>query len=93
MDILGFLGRIKMTQTELAALLGIAPQNVSRWAKGDGVPSYDVCSRLLRLGMTTRELFGIDPPELETSQETTPLKFDRRIVEAVIEALKRGCET
>lgn len=92
MDILGFLGRRKMTQTELAALLGIAPQNVSRWAKGDGVPSYDVCSRLLRLGMTTRELFGIDSPEPETSHETPP-KFDRRIVEAVIEALKRGCET
>lgn len=93
MDVLGFLVRMKMTQTELAALLGIAQQNVIRWAKGDGVQSYDVCSRLLRLGMTTRELFGIDSTEPETSQETTPPKFDRRIVEAVIEALKIGCET
>lgn len=80
MDILGFLGRRKMTQKELSALLGIAPQNVSRWAKGDGVHSYDVCSRLLRLGMTTREIFGIDSQEPETSQETPP-KFDRRIEE------------
>lgn len=63
-----------------------------RWAKWDGVPSYDVFSRILRLGMTTRELFGIDSQEPETSKET-PTKFDRRIVEAVIEALKRGCET
>ncbi|WP_407444878.1 helix-turn-helix transcriptional regulator [Fibrobacter sp.] len=60
MDLLKFLSRKDMTQADLAKALETSPGNVNRWAKNEGVPSYELCSKLLELGMTTEELFGIE---------------------------------
>lgn len=62
MELFDFLNRKGMSQIELARVLETTPSNVNRWAKNDGVPSYEMCLKLMRLGMTVNELFGIDPP-------------------------------
>lgn len=59
MNLFSFLSRNKMSQAELAKSLDTSPANVNRWAKGEGVPSYELCVKLLELGMTNEELFGI----------------------------------
>jgi DNA-binding XRE family transcriptional regulator len=52
-----------MSQADLAKSLDITPANVNRWAKGEGVPSYELCVKLLEQGMTTEELFGLTLPQ------------------------------
>ena len=64
-----------MSQADLAKDLDTTPANVNRWAKGEGVPSYELCVKLLEKGMTTEELFGITIlPEITMEDE-----FDRRV--------------
>ena len=60
MDILTFLERKRMSQATLSRELGTTPGNVNRWVKGEGVPSWEICRKLLLLGMTVEELFGVE---------------------------------
>ena len=60
MDILSFLERKKIRQADLSRMLDTTPGNVNRWVKGDGVPSWEICRKLLLLGMTVEELFGVE---------------------------------
>ena len=66
MDLFSFLRRKNMSQADLSKALDTTPGNVNRWAKGDGVPSYDLCRKLLELGMTIEELFSIDYAEIHS---------------------------
>lgn len=72
MDLFSFLRRKNMTQADLSRALDTTPGNVNRWAKGDGVPGYDLCEKLLKLGMTVEELFGIDYSDRSGAPVTVP---------------------
>jgi transcriptional regulator with XRE-family HTH domain len=48
------------SQSALASVLGIKPQNVSNWEAGDSFPSYQIIKRLFELGATVEELFDIE---------------------------------
>lgn len=74
-DLISFLGRIKMTQAELARRIETTPGNVNRWAKREGVPGYDLCRKLLLLGMTVEELFGIDYNVGKIQPQSPPPEF------------------
>ncbi len=74
-DLISFLGRIKMTQAELARRIETTPGNVNRWAKREGVPGYDLCRKLLLLGMTVEELFGIDYNAGKIQPQSPPPEF------------------
>lgn len=43
---------------ELAEKLGVKKSAVSAWSAGVRTPTYDMCVKLLELGMTVKELFG-----------------------------------
>ena len=75
MDIFSFLRRKKMKQADLARSLETVPGNVTRWVKGEGVPSYELCAKLLSLGMTVKELFGIDYVEGDDYIPSVPPEF------------------
>ena len=85
MDIDGFLKRSGMTQTALASMIGTTPANVSRWAVGAGVPSYELCVNLIKAGMTTRELFGVDSLDIKESPED----FDEKVKKSLLRLLNK----
>lgn len=58
MDILAFLKRKGMTQSDLAKVLKVSGANVNKWVSGKGYPSYEMCRKLIKLGITCEELFG-----------------------------------
>lgn len=45
-------------QDDLAERLGVKTSAVSAWSSGKRTPTYEMCERLLELGMTVEELFG-----------------------------------
>jgi transcriptional regulator with XRE-family HTH domain len=55
----------------LAKALGINPANVSEWEGGNGFPSYQVIKKLLEMGATVEELFGISYKTLATNTSKT----------------------
>jgi transcriptional regulator with XRE-family HTH domain len=57
------------TQTDLAKALEIKPGNVSLWEAGNGYPSFLVAKKLLELGITVEELFGVEYIERHYNEE------------------------
>lgn len=59
MDIEGFMGRIGVTsKTDFAKMLETKPQNINKWFnKQRKEPTYEMCKRLLKIGITLEELF------------------------------------
>lgn len=100
MDLFSFLRRKNMSQADLSKALDTTPGNVNRWAKGDGVPSYDLCKKLLELGMTIGELFGIElskmaPPTgdsefLEGMANAIDPEFSAKVERIVLEMKAKG---
>lgn len=86
MDIVKFLDRKKLSQTELAKMLGATPQNVNRWASGEGFPGYEMCAGLIKLGATTEEIFGI-ASDTPVNHVDTDAEFKRRVRAALIEII------
>lgn len=78
-----------MNQAELSKRLDTTPGNVNRWAKGDGVPSYELCAKLLRLGMTVEELFGVDYKPQQSASVLPPefVKANPEVIEGFREQL------
>lgn len=70
-----FLTRKNMTKVELCSALGIDPKSslISAYEKGRSNPSYDMCVKLLGMGMTIEELFGVSIPE-KAYEKVTSLK-------------------
>lgn len=91
MNLISFLSRKKMNQAELAKSLDTSPANVNRWAKGEGVPSYELCVKLLTLGMTNEELFGISqPPVVEKVASLSEfLDVFQKSMNAAIDGVKK----
>ena len=87
-----------MSQADLSRELDTSPGNVNRWVKGEGVPSYELCKKLLLIGMTVEELFGITeyqfetPSEFSTGQNSVFDKpsFKNGVYNALLELKKEG---
>jgi transcriptional regulator with XRE-family HTH domain len=59
--IVKFIGRVGLSQTDLAKKLGINPQNISKWKSGKGsLPSLRVVKKLFEAGITVKELLDVD---------------------------------
>ncbi len=59
MNIQGFIDRVGIADhAELAARLGTKKPTVDSWSSGARTPTFDMCVKLLELGMTVEELFG-----------------------------------
>ena len=100
-DIAAFLARTGMNQSELARRLGTTSANVSKWVRGEGVPSYGICVSLLKMGMTQEELFGDEFPDITLADlkgmspvnkndyvsGTPEHEFDKKVEDSVIRLL------
>lgn len=54
-----FIARVGIKSLdELAEKLELSPATVYSWSQGKRAPTYEVCVKLRRLGMTDYELFG-----------------------------------
>lgn len=76
-----------MSQSDLAKSLDTTPANVNRWAKGEGVPSYELFVKLLEQGMTTEELFDLTLPKQVS--ESDDLDLERKVKDIIINALQK----
>lgn len=76
-----------MSQSDIAKSLDTTPANVNRWAKGEGVPSYELCVKLLEQGMTTEELFDLTLPKQVS--ESDDLDLERKVKDIIIKALQK----
>ena len=86
-----------MSQADLSKSLDTSPGNVNRWAKGDGVPSYELCKKLLELGMTIEELFGISISRVELPNDNAEFRegmndpdFNTRVEQVILEMKAKG---
>ena len=87
LDLFSYLTRKKMSQADLAKSLDTTPANVNRWAKGEGVPSYELCVKLLEQGMITEELFGLTLPKQVS--ESDDLDLERKVKDIIIKDLQK----
>jgi len=58
MNLLAFMRRKKISQTEFAKILGVAAPTVSLYASGKSGISFDKIHALIDMGITPEELFG-----------------------------------
>lgn len=63
MDLMHFLRRKGMTQRELALKIDCSSGLVGAWSSGNGVPSYEKIVKLILIGMSIEEIFGLDVAE------------------------------
>lgn len=64
-----FMNRLGIkNQDELAEKLGLGQSAISAWNAGTNAPKHKTCVQLLKMGMTFRELFGDDFPDITLSQ-------------------------
>lgn len=87
MNLMKFLARTGRNQAEIAKFLDTTPGNVNRWAKNEGVPSYEKCAELLKLGMTIEELFDKETAEKYESMAAAKKVTQDEITEMVKKAL------
>lgn len=97
MDIQKFMDDRGYTQADLAEALGTSPQNVNKWVKGTGSPSYELCLRLLQIGMTVEELFGIVtdaaiPSRLPPMTSVEFVDILQEVLNNSLESIKRRLE-
>lgn len=77
-------------QRELAKLLGITQAAISSWNSGTRAPTYEMCIRLRRMGMTEEELFGekftdaVQPTERKNPEKD----FDDRVRLSLVNLLE-----
>lgn len=74
MDIIAFTKRIGIkSQTELADRLGVTPQNVTRYYGKRKSPSYEMCKKLIKIGISLEELFDKETAEAyEANRQQLP---------------------
>lgn len=84
-NIFPLLSRLHMNQAELAKELETSPANVNKWVKKEGVPSYELCCKLLELGMTIEELFGISYP----NEPLSDCDFEEKVISVIMKKLAK----
>ena len=89
----------KMTQEEFASRLGVTPQAVSKWERGNGLPDVTLIEGICRvLGISADTLLGIsekvvesgspiDDDEIKTSLIAEPIviEFSYTLIELMAE--------
>ena len=95
MDIKSFLDRTNLTKADVLRKLGRDPKSslLSAYQSGASLPSFDMALKLLKLGMTPKELFGEEIDEIlkdyYTSAQVIPQSFDTPVFrEGVAKALE-----
>ena len=87
-----FFARKGFNQTSLASVLNTSSQNVNRWCRNIGKPSYEICKKLLELGMTVEELFDVkqtqDQPSLP--KEYNSPEFMEGVAQAIADMKAKG---
>ena len=87
-----FRDRMRLNQSELADKLGIVQGNITKWESGKGTMSFSVAKKLLEMGATVEELFGIEYADMHGYVKPEPVPFDLfaavRSVEARVAALE-----
>lgn len=68
LDCNSFLRRMGWGQKDLANRLEIATSTVGMWCVNKSTPSYSVIEKLLKMGMTIKELFGEEVDAMVRSQ-------------------------
>lgn len=63
-DCNSFLRRMGWRQKDLSERLGIGTSTVGMWCTGKSSPSLEVAEKLVKLGMTVKELFGEEVDEI-----------------------------
>lgn len=83
MDLKSFLDRTNLTKADVLRKLGRDPKSslLSAYQSGASFPSFDMALKLLKLGMTPREMFGEEIDEilksyLDSSAPKIPQSFD-----------------
>ena len=71
----------RRNQRELAKELGITQAAISSWNSGTRFPTYEMCIRLRRMGMTEDELFGerFDDSRIDEVNKSPEKDFDDRV--------------
>jgi predicted transcriptional regulator len=98
-DFLKFMNRQKISQTELAEILGVNQSAVSQYVNGKSGVVFDKVEKLVELGITPEELFGeavgkkmretIIKDYLSKSEEIKDQNPLEIVKEGLIEILKR----
>lgn len=84
MDVTSFLNRTNLSKADLLRKIGKDPKSslISAYENGTSNPSFDVALKLLKAGMTPRELFGEEIDEilkayyLNPKNPQVPERFD-----------------
>lgn len=73
--------RLKVSQTKLAELLGVAQETVSKWERGLNSPSIETLDRIAEvLGIPVQMLLGVDLEKLPDKSESKHSKRAARDV-------------
>lgn len=85
MDIAGFAERIGLnSQTKLAEKLGVTPQNVTRYYGKQKPPSYEMCKKLLKIGISLEELFDKETADAyEAHRQKVPDEIKKEFFENI----------
>lgn len=59
-----FLRRMGWRQKDLSERLGVGTSTVGMWCTCKSTPSFEVAEKLLKLGMTVKEMFGEEIDEI-----------------------------
>ncbi len=92
----------KMTQDEFAARLGVTPQAVSKWERGNGLPDISFLTGIIKiLGISADTLLDLEEKIVENGNliavteirnnlvaEPLVLEFGEAIIPAIVEGLK-----
>lgn len=94
MDILKFLNRTNRSQSDLARELGIDSSSVNNWIRGKNTPKYELCVRLLDMGIDIDELFSSAVWERVKADHAAEFKAEVRLTpEECAEIVRSGLDS
>lgn len=93
----------KMTQEELASRLGVTPQAVSKWERGNGLPDVSLIEGICKiLNISANSLLGIETKVVENGNAIAEQEIRNNLIaeplvlefgENVVPCIARGLET
>lgn len=86
MDIVGFMNRIGVSnKTKFAKMLDTKPQNINKWFnKSQKEPTYEMCKKLLKIGMTLEELFDKETEQAyEAHRASAPDNIKDELIKSI----------
>lgn len=68
------------SQNDLANALGVIQANVSSWESGRSYPGFKIIIKLLQLGITVEELFGVTYKNAKEENILPEKDFEKRVI-------------